>query len=123
MPWFGCSEFGNSVVKVSSLSGRRLGGTEYIGKKTVICDPTVRCPKHRFHHAHLNLGDVDIAPAANPLAYLVYDSEFVPAMMALLRKLSMPTCIHVSTCTVVTKSRPGQLPRRRKLRSSAVRNR
>src|SRR6266481_856356 len=32
-PWFGCWEFGNSVVKVSNLSGRRLGDTELIAKK------------------------------------------------------------------------------------------
>jgi hypothetical protein len=90
-PWFGCSEFGNSVVKVSSLSGRRLADTEYIGKQTILRDTTVCRPKHRFHRTDLNLGDVDIASTTNLLAYLVYGSEFLPAMMARLRKLSMTT--------------------------------
>src|ERR1700741_4129208 len=40
-PWFGCSEFGNSVVKVSSLSGRSLEDTEYIGKEIVLRDATM----------------------------------------------------------------------------------
>src|SRR4029077_19548773 len=31
-PWLGCSEFGNSVVKVSTLSGRRLSDAEHIAR-------------------------------------------------------------------------------------------
>src|SRR2546421_53179 len=60
-PWFGCSEFGNSVVKVSNLSGRWLGDTEYIGKKIVLRDATMCRSKHRFHRANLNLSDLGAA--------------------------------------------------------------
>src|SRR5437867_6067926 len=74
-PWFGCSEFGNSVVKVRSLNGRWLGDTEYIAKKTVLRDATMRHAKHQIHCASLNLGDVDIAPTPNLFAYPVNGNE------------------------------------------------